>query len=128
MQPGYVLLRDGECCDDKIYPDLGMTAELAAWWQRNNAAGGEVISVGAITALAIPVEMLRTMFPVRGTLSQGWPGRENWADPGTPRGGPPWGPAPKPSGIRLSWPVTLAPGKTERGPRRPPKAGGDRPA
>ncbi len=80
--PGYVLLRDGECCDGKIYPDLGMTAELAAWWQRNKAAAGEVISVGAITALAIPVETLRTMFPVRGKLSRGWSGREDWADPG----------------------------------------------
>jgi hypothetical protein len=50
------LLRNGECCDDKMYPDLGMTAELAAWWQHNNALGGEVISVGAITALAIPVD------------------------------------------------------------------------
>ena len=94
--PGYVLLRNGECCDDKIYPSLGMTAELAAWWQRNNAPGGEVISVGAITALAIPVETLRTIFPVRGELSPGWLGRENWTDPGAPRGGPPWGPAPKP--------------------------------
>jgi len=30
MHPGHVLLRNGECCDGKIYPDLGMTAELAA--------------------------------------------------------------------------------------------------
>jgi hypothetical protein len=99
MHPGYVLLRDGECCDDKIYPDLGMTAELAAWWQLNNAAVGEVISVGGITALAVPVETLRTKFPVR-SVSKGWPGRKDWTDPGAPRGGPPWGPAPKPSGPR----------------------------
>ena len=98
--PGYVLLRDGACCDDKIYPGLGMTAELAAWWQRNKAPGGEVISVGAITALAIPVETLRTMFPVRGKLPPGWLGRQDWADPGQPRGGPPWGPAPKPRPAR----------------------------
>lgn len=98
--PGYVLLRNGGCCDDKIYPDLGMTAELAAWWQHNNAPGGEVISVGGITALAIPVETLRTMFPVRGKLSRGWLGRADWTDPGAPRGGPPWGPAPRPSAIR----------------------------
>ncbi len=98
--PGYVLLRNGECCDDKIYPDVGMTAELAAWWQHNNAPGGEVISVGGITALAIPVETLRTRFPVRGKLSPGWLGRQDWADPGAPRAGPPWGPAPRPSGIR----------------------------
>jgi hypothetical protein len=30
MHPGYVLLRNGQCCDDKIYGDLGLTAELAA--------------------------------------------------------------------------------------------------
>ena len=66
--PGYVLLRNGECCDNKIYPDLGMTAELAAWWQHNNAPGGQVISVGGITALAIPVETLRTRFPARGSF------------------------------------------------------------
>ena len=98
--PGYVLLRNGGCCDDKIYPDLGTTAELAAWWQYNKAAIGGVISVGGITALAIPVETLRTMFPVRGKLSRGWLGRADWTDPGAPRGGPPWGPAPRPSGIR----------------------------
>ena len=75
-----------------------MTAELAAWWQRNNAAVGEVISVGAITALGIPVETLRIKFPVRGMLPPGWPDREDWADPGeprdpgAPRGGPPWRP------------------------------------
>jgi hypothetical protein len=96
MHPGYVLLRDGECCDDKIYPDLGMTAELAAWWQHNNTTGGEVISVGAITALATPVEMLRTLFPARDKLSPGLLGHEDWTDPGDPRGGPPWGPAPRP--------------------------------
>jgi hypothetical protein len=77
-----------------------MTAELAAWWQRHNAPGGEVVSVGAITALAIPVETLRTMFPVRGKLSPGWPGCEDWADPGAPGGGPPWGPAPRLPGVR----------------------------
>jgi hypothetical protein len=31
-----------------------MTAELAAWWQRNNTDDGEVITLGAITELAIP--------------------------------------------------------------------------
>ncbi len=82
MHPGYVLLRDGKCCDDKIYPSLGMTAELAAWWQRNNAARGEIISVGAITALAVPVETLRTKFPVRGMLPPGWPGRPGGRRPG----------------------------------------------
>jgi len=97
--PGYVLLRNGECCDDKIYPDLGMTAELAAWWQHNNAAVGEVISVGVITALAAPVETLRTMFPVRGKLSPGWPGRENWPIPGSRAAGRPGGhPGPRASG------------------------------
>jgi hypothetical protein len=100
MHPGYVLLRNGECCDDKIYPDLGVTAELAAWWQQNNAADGEVFSVGGITALAIPVETLRTMFPARGRLSPDWLGRTDWIDPGTPRGGPPWGPAPMPPGVK----------------------------
>jgi hypothetical protein len=100
--PGYVLLRDGECCDREIYADLGMTAELAAWWQFNNAADGEVISVGGITALEIPVETLRTSFPVRSELPPGWPGRKGWADPGPPRGGPPWGPAPRPPGPRLA--------------------------
>jgi hypothetical protein len=73
-----------------------MTAELAAWWQRSNAPGGEVISVGAITALATPVETLRTTFPVRGKPSPGWLGRQDWTDPGEPRGGPPWAPAPTP--------------------------------
>lgn len=71
--PGYVLLRDGE-----------------------------VISVGGITALEIPVETLRTSFPVRSELPPGWPGRKGWADPGPPRGGPPWGPAPRPPGPRLA--------------------------
>ena len=96
MHPGYVLLRDGECCDDKIYPDLGMTAEIAAWWQHNNTAAGEVISVGTVTALATPVEMLRTLFPARGKVSPASLGHGEWADPGEPRGGPPWGPAPRP--------------------------------
>ena len=68
--------------------------------------------MGAITALAIPVETLRTMFPVRGKLSRGWLGRQDWADPGEPRGGPPWGPAPKPPGTkppRRYRPVTAEP-------------------
>jgi hypothetical protein len=59
-----------------------MTAELAAWWQRNQAADGEVITVGAVTALAIPVQTLRGMFTVRHMLSPDWPGREGWIDPG----------------------------------------------
>jgi len=51
MHPGYVLLSNGQCCDDTIRLDLGMTAELAAWWQHNRAAANEVITVGAITEL-----------------------------------------------------------------------------
>jgi hypothetical protein len=46
MHPGYVLLSNGQCCDDTIRLDLGMTAELAAWWQHNRAAANEVITVG----------------------------------------------------------------------------------
>jgi hypothetical protein len=46
MHPGYVLLSNGQCCDDTIRRDLGMTAELAAWWQHNRAAANEVITVG----------------------------------------------------------------------------------
>jgi hypothetical protein len=84
MHPGYVLLSNGRCCDDKIYADLGQTAELAAWWQRNRATEGEVITVGAISPLVIPVDTLRKMHPVRGTLSPDWPGHEGWADPGPP--------------------------------------------
>jgi hypothetical protein len=37
MYPGYVLLSNGRCCDVTIRADLGMTAELAAWWQHNRA-------------------------------------------------------------------------------------------
>jgi hypothetical protein len=81
---GYVLFSNGQCCDDKIYTDLGMTAELAAWWQRNRAAEGEVITVGAISPLVIPVDTLRQMHPVRGLLSPDWPGYEGWTDPGPP--------------------------------------------
>jgi hypothetical protein len=33
MHPGYVLMSNGQCCDDKIYLDLGMTAEFSAWWR-----------------------------------------------------------------------------------------------
>ena len=82
MHPGYVLMSDGQCRDDKVYSDLGMTAELAAWWQCNRAAEGEVITVGAITPLAIPVDTLRQMYPVRDLLSAGW--CEGWTDPGPP--------------------------------------------
>jgi len=84
--PGYVLLSNGQCCDDKIYSDLGQTAELAAWWQHNRAAEGDVISVGAITELAIPVATLRIMHPVRHSLAPDWPGEgfEGWEDPGPP--------------------------------------------
>jgi hypothetical protein len=66
MHPGYVLLNNGQCCDDKIYGDLGMTAELAAWWQHNRAASRDVITVGAITELPIPVNTLRVMHPNHG--------------------------------------------------------------
>ncbi len=45
MHPGYVVLSDSQCCDDKIYPGLGLTAELAAWWQHNQACDAEVITV-----------------------------------------------------------------------------------
>jgi hypothetical protein len=89
MHSGYVLLSNGLCCDDKIYMDLGQTAELAAWWQHNRAVNGDVITVGAITELAIPVDTLRRMHPVRGSLSPDWPeddGFEGWEDPGPPRG------------------------------------------
>jgi hypothetical protein len=89
MHPGYVLLSNGLCCDDKIYMDLGQTAELAAWWQHNRAASGDVITVGAIIELAIPVDTLRRMHPVRGSLSPDWPeddGFEGWEDPGPPPG------------------------------------------
>lgn len=87
MHPGYVLLSNGQCCDDKIYLDLGMTAELAAWWQRNNAGEDEVITVGAVTALAIPVDTLRQMHPVRGLLSFSSPEYAGWIDPGPPHQG-----------------------------------------
>jgi hypothetical protein len=46
-----------------------MTAELAAWWQHNRAAGNEVITVGAITELPIPVSKLWAMHPVRHMLA-----------------------------------------------------------
>jgi hypothetical protein len=83
MHLGYVLLSNGQCCDDKIYADLGMTAELAAWWQQNRA-GNEKVTVGAISELAIPVNTLRIMHPVRHLLSADWPGKgePGWADPG----------------------------------------------
>ena len=86
MHPGYVLLSNGQCCDDTIRLDLGMTAELAAWWQHNRAAANEVITVGAITELPIPVDKLRVMHPVRQILAADWPGPgfENWQDPGPP--------------------------------------------
>ena len=84
MHPGYVLLSNGQCCDDKIYSDLGQTAELAAWWQRNRASQEEVITVGAVVALAIQVDTLRQMYPVRGSLSFTAPEYEGWADPGPP--------------------------------------------
>jgi hypothetical protein len=83
--PGYVLLSNGQCCDDKIYSGLGMTAELAARWQRNRAGADEVITVGAISPLAVPVDTLRQMYPVRDMLSARWPaGYEGWTDPGPP--------------------------------------------
>jgi hypothetical protein len=88
MHPGYVLLSNGQCCDDTIRADLGMTAELAAWWQHNKAADEEAITVGVITELPIPVDKLRVMHPVRQMLSPGWPGPgfEDWEDPGPPPG------------------------------------------
>jgi hypothetical protein len=87
LHPGYVLLSNGQCCDDKIRADLGMTAELA-WWQHNRAAGNEVITVGAITELPIPVSKLRVMHPVRHMLAPEWPGEgfEDWEGPGPPPG------------------------------------------
>jgi hypothetical protein len=88
MHPGYVLLSNGQCCDDKIRADPGMTAGLAAWWQHNRAADGEVITVGAIAELAIPVGKLRVMH----LCVTCWPrsgrgeGFEDWEDPGPPPG------------------------------------------
>ena len=75
-------------CDDTIRVDLGMTAELAAWWQHNRAAANQVITVGAITELPIPVDKLWVMHPVRQILAPDWPGPgfENWQDPGPPPG------------------------------------------
>ena len=88
MHPGYVLLSNGQCCDGTIRLDLGMTAEFAAWWQHIKAADGEVITVGAITELPIPVDKLRVMYPVRQMLSPEWPGPgfEDWEDPGPATG------------------------------------------
>ena len=63
MHPGYVLLSNGQCRDGTIRLDLGMTAEFAAWWQHIKAADGEVITVGAITELPIPVDKLRSCTP-----------------------------------------------------------------
>jgi hypothetical protein len=74
MHPGYVLLSNGQCCNDKIRADLGMAAEFAAWWQHNRAAGSEVITVGAIAELPMPVSKLRVMHPVRHLLAPEWPG------------------------------------------------------
>ena len=88
MYPGYVLLSNGQCCDDKIRAGLGMRAGLAAWWQHNRAAGDDVIPVGAITELPIPVCTLRVMHPVRNVLAPEWPGEgfEGGEDPGPPPG------------------------------------------
>jgi len=86
MHPGYVLLSNGRCCDDTIRLDLGMTAELAAWWQHNRAAAHEVITVGAITELPIPVTSCGSCTlcaPETGPGLAG-PGLENWQDPGPP--------------------------------------------
>jgi len=74
MHPGYVLLSNGQICDGVIRVDLGMTAELAAWWQHNRAADDEAITVGAITELPIPVGKLRVMYPVRHMLAPEWLG------------------------------------------------------
>jgi hypothetical protein len=68
----------------RIRADLGMTAGLAAWWQHNRAAGSEVITVGAIAELPIPVGKLRVMHPVCHMLAPEWLGEgfEDWEDPG----------------------------------------------
>jgi hypothetical protein len=83
MHPGYVRLSNGQCCDNKIRAGLGMRAGLAAWWQHNRAAGNDVITVGAITGLPIPVCTPRVMHPVRHVLAPEWPGEgfEGGADP-----------------------------------------------
>jgi len=84
LLPGFVLLRNGQCCEDRIYLELGVAAEAAAWWQHNNAPDGDLITVGAIFALRVPVEQLQALCPGRSI-----PGRPRfscpgWADPGPP--------------------------------------------
>ncbi len=84
---GYALLRNGQCCEDKIYLELGVAAEAAAWWQHNNAPGDDLITVGAITELRVPVQRLRVICPGRGIPGQPRFSHPGWTDPGPPAGG-----------------------------------------
>jgi hypothetical protein len=82
LQPGFVLLRNGQCCEDKIYLELGLAAEAAAWWQHNNASDGDRITVGAITELRIPIDQLRSLCPGRSIPGRPRFSHPGWADPG----------------------------------------------
>ncbi len=82
LLPGFVLLRNGQCCEDKIYLELGVAAEAAAWWQHNSAPHGDLITVGAITELRVPVEQLRALCPGRSVPGRPRFSRPGWADPG----------------------------------------------
>jgi hypothetical protein len=84
LRPGFVLLRNGQCCEDKIYLELGEAAEAATWWQHNNAPDGDLITVGAITELPISVERLRSICPGRSIPGRPRFSRPGWADPGRP--------------------------------------------
>jgi hypothetical protein len=87
LLPGFALLRNGQCCEDKIYLELGVAAEAAAWWQHNNAPGGDLITVGAIIALRVPVEELKALCPGRSIPGRPRFSRPGWADPGSPARG-----------------------------------------
>ena len=82
LLPGFALLRNGQCCEDKIYLELGVAAEAAAWWQHNNAPSADLITVGAISELAILVPELRLGYPGRDIPGQPRFFRPGWADPG----------------------------------------------
>jgi hypothetical protein len=84
LLPGFALLRNGQCCEDKIYLELGVAAEAAAWWQHNHAPGADLITVGAMMELSIPVPELRVRYPVRDIPGQPRFSRPGWADPGPP--------------------------------------------
>lgn len=84
LLPGFALLRNGQCCEDKIYLELGVAVEAAAWWQHNNAPGGDLITVGAITDLRVPVEQLRALCPGRSIPGRPRFSRPGWADPAPP--------------------------------------------